>query len=376
MVNVSIRNDSVAALNAFKAVRVKHLKLEELLCRLEEVNFPSSLGKIIAVVGAAGVGKSTALEYFYKKFCSSHVEEMNSDPGFVPSVYVTLPTGFKGEFDWKDAYQRLLAEFCEPLIARKVLPRIVVDLDGERVEHVHKLVTSALARSFRNGLMARKTHFVIIDEASSIFITKNERSYKYQFELLKSIVNDWKCPLVLSGAFDLLKIEDFNSQLIRRTKIIHFERYYPHEVMEGQNKYGKAFVDTINTLFAKVPIPVEERLVGQYTYLMQKSLGSTGLLKDWIMRALEMTLQTSDNPQISFELMEKAALPVRQLMKIEKENKQGEQKLQDESEEELAKLMGFSHGFVIDNGKVNIDKKPMGRKPGQRNPSRDPLGRE
>lgn len=369
-----LRKESISALEDFKKVRARHEKLNELFDRLEEIPLPSSQGKIFAVVGATGAGKSTALGHFFDSYNQRFIDEMVRKPGFIPTVLATLPTGFKGEFDWKDALQRLLAVFFEPLISKKILPRIVVDLEGERIENVHKLVTSALARAFKNGLLERETHFVGIDEASSIFATKNDRSYKYQFEILKSIVNDWGRPLILSGAYDLLKIEDFNSQLIRRTKIIHFERYYPNELESENNKYGQSFVNVVHTFFNAMRIPVSDDVCENYFYMMKMSLGSVGLLKDWCMRALELAFMSQTEPKIDMDVMKKTALPIRQLIKIEKENQWGEKLLSDDSEEDLASLMGFrkeSGGYK--QGKEDSSKKNS-RKPGKRNPSRDFVG--
>lgn len=370
-----LRDESLLALENFKKVRARHKKLNELFDRLEEVPLPSSQGKIFAVVGATGVGKSTALGHFFDSYNRRFIDEMEKNPGFIPTVFATLPTGFKGEFDWKDALQRLLAVFFEPLISKKILPRIVVDLDGERIENVHKLVTSALARAFKNGLLERETRFVGIDEASSIFATKNDRSYKYQFEILRSIVNDWGRPLVLSGAYDLLKIEDFNSQLIRRTKIIHFERYYPHELDSINNKYGQSFVNAVHTFFQGMQIPVSDDVSEDYSYMMKMSLGSIGLLKDWCMRALEFAFMSQTEPKIDRSAMKKTALPTRQLIKIEKENQLGEKMLEDASEDELASLMGFRKGSGGDKQDKEESSKKSFRKPGKRNPSRDFVGR-
>ncbi|OQS33809.1 hypothetical protein B0T45_19685 [Chromobacterium haemolyticum] len=369
-----LRKESLSALEDFKKVRAKHEKLKELFDRLEEVPLPSSQGKIFAVVGATGAGKSTAVGHFFDSYNQRFLDDMIQNPGFIPTVLTTLPTGFKGEFDWKDALQRLLAMFFEPLIRKKILPRMVVNLDGEKIENVHQLVTSALARAFKNGLLERETHFVGIDEASSIFATKNDRSYKYQFEILKSIVNDWGLPLILSGAYDLLKIEDFNSQLIRRTKIIHFERYYPNELESESNKYGQSFVNVTHTFFKSMKIPIHDDVCVNYPYLMKMSLGSIGLLKDWCMRALELAFISKMEPIIDMGIMNKTALPIRQLIKIEKENQWGEKLLSDESEEDLTNLLGLNKASDnYKNDRMN-GKNIKSRKPGRRNPSRDSVG--
>lgn len=369
-----LRKESLAALEGFKKTRAKHKKLQELFDRLEEVPLPSSQGKIFVVVGPAGAGKTTAMEHFSSSINQRYVDEMEAKPGFVPAVFCTLPTGFKGEFDWKDAFQRLLAQFLEPLIRKKILPRMVVELDGERIENVHGLVTSALARAFKNGLLERETKFVGIDEASNIFATKNDRSYKYQFDILRSIVNDWGIPLVLSGAYDLLKIEDFNSQLIRRTKVIHYQRYFPAELLSEKNEYGQSFVNVVATFIQAMKIPGDEDVSKNYDYMMKMSLGCIGLLKDWFMRALESAFMTQGEPRIDMAVLKRTTLPVRQLIKIEKENQLGEQQLNDASEAELANLMKFKK----ESGVCKKDQRGSGRgnnaKPGRRGPSRDSLG--
>ncbi|MDE1716144.1 hypothetical protein [Chromobacterium amazonense] len=65
-----LRKESLSALEDFKKVRAKHEKLKELFDRLEEVPLPSSQGKIFAVVGATGAGKSTAVGHFFDSYKS------------------------------------------------------------------------------------------------------------------------------------------------------------------------------------------------------------------------------------------------------------------------------------------------------------------
>ncbi|WP_296001982.1 hypothetical protein [Rugamonas sp.] len=223
---------------------------------------------------------------------------------------------------------------------------------------------------------------MILDEASSLFSASTSNNYLLQFELVKSLVNEIKCRILMCGAYDLLKIEDFNGQLIRRTRIVHFERYHQSELVTG-NKYGNAFKDVVASFFDAMPVPVEKGLVNNYEYFLLMSLGCVGNLKDWLIRAVEAALL------MPTQILTKAVListqmPKKHLLKMLREIRLGEEKMQDISTSILAEEMGFSSTPTLTSQSKrssipkNEEKKDRPRKttPGRRNPSRDPVGRE
>lgn len=367
-------------LNRFHKKLVRHLKLSEAIEQLQEINFPSFNEKIVTLVGPSGVGKSTALAHFESDLLMKHQLEMEQNPSLVPVIRMTLQTGIRGNFDWKDAFIRMLEKFNEPLIRRKSLPRQCVELDGEIVTNITRLVPSELRRAVRNCCQSRGTKVILFDEASSLFTAATSDNYLLQFELVKSAVNKIQSRILLCGAYDLLKIEDFNGQLIRRTRSIHFDRYHVKELKKG-DLYGESFRDTILTLLNAILIPKEKGLVDHADYFLLMSLGCIGNLKDWLARALEAALKL-DKPILSREILAKTALSKNVLKKMLVEIRLGEKRMEDFCIHELAQLAGFQETpSLIRNEQMNRHKNGEGkgegkkiRKPGKRAPSRDAVG--
>ncbi|WP_460837657.1 ATP-binding protein [Noviherbaspirillum agri] len=278
--------EELAIVEAFAKKRVMHLKLRELIEEMSFIELPSYKGKVIVLVGPAGSGKSTALSYFFRLFNQEYWEEMKSDLSFVPAIQLAMPTGISGDFDWRDGFIRILEQFCEPLIRRKVIPKQQVELDGDVLTNIGGLVRSDLRRAVRNCVHHRRTKVMLLDEASSLFSSSSKDKYLLQFELLKSAANDFGLPMLLCGAYDLLKIQEFNGQLIRRTEIFHFSRYLPEDLFDG-TEYGTSFHDAVASLLEAIPLQKEDGLVDHVEYFLMKTVGCIGNLKDWLTRALE-----------------------------------------------------------------------------------------
>lgn len=371
--------EALKILEAFSKKRVMHLKLKELIEELSDIELPSYKGKVVVLVGPSGSGKSTALSYFARLVNESYRSEMVSNPSFIPVVHLTLPTGISGDFDWRDGFIRVLEKFNEPLINRKVIPKQQVELDGDVLTNISGMVRSDLRRAVRNCVTLRQTKSMLIDEASSLFTSSSKDKYLLQFELLKSAANDFGLPMVLCGAYDLLKIEDFNGQLIRRTRIIHFGRYRAEDVLEG-TKYGHSFQDTVASLLEAIPFPKEDGLVDHAEYFLMMTAGCVGNLKDWLSRTLEAALKMED-PRITRTLLEQNAMAKRNLKKLLQESVIGERLLEDISDAELAKEMGFDsvpslHAGAQSSGDPGAAPsiKKRNPRPGRRGPSRDVVG--
>lgn len=312
-------------------------------------------------------------------------QEMLDDPGFIPVVLLRIPAPINGDFNWKDAFIRLHEQFNETLIARKVLQAPVIELDGEVVSNAGKLVREALRRSIRNCIQHRGTKLLIIDEASHLLIARTRNFYYQQFEMLKSLSQDFGIPLLLSGAYDLLDIREFNGQLIRRTKIVHLQRYSLAEVLDHGSELGQSFVNALYTLLEKIPLPKEDGLINEVQFFYLHSLGCIGILKSWLQTAFEAAWDRGANC-LTREILAETARPRSELLTIEKEIRAGESRLRDIPMEDLARSLGMA---TVPNlfgppkpmrvnppgAKPAAPKKAGGKgKPGIRRPGRDQVG--
>lgn len=376
-------------LEDFKKVRVKHARLDDVYEDMRDIcNVPN--GEFVCVlVGATGIGKSKLVERIHADCIKINEATMMEDPGIIPSIMLKMPsptprTSGKSDFDWKDAFIRILESGEEVLLRKKVIPKISIELDGEIFNEVRGLVASELRRSIENLVLHRKVRQVILDEAGHIFVADAGKNYHLHFELLKSMAVAFQRPLILSGSFDLLKSTDLNGALARRIRVIHFQRYTQSDIDTSDNPYGESFRNAVHTLLERIPIPKEEGLLDNIDYFLMKCLGCIGLLKEWLERTLELALK-QDEPKITRELLKLAELPNRRLKNILKEILLGESMLDDMKDEELAKALGLDvipslsrkSPKITDpsqSAKQGLKKQlAKNRRVGKRNPSRDPV---
>ncbi|WP_080423223.1 TniB family NTP-binding protein [Burkholderia ubonensis] len=363
-------------MSAFREHTVRHLKVDEALNALQQVGSPAHSDSIIALVGPTGVGKSLLVNRFIRQVNESYAAEMQTDFSMVPAIVVELPTPIAGDFNWKDAGIRIISAFDEPLIAKKVLSRLQAEVDGELIANPSRLVAEELRRAVKSCVRNRKTKIIALDEASNLFRARSASRHSLQLDLVQSLVNDIKIPLILASTYDLLRRENFHGQLMRRTEVVHFGRYLPEELAPG-NPYGDSFRNTVYTLLNGLPVPWDERLLEHPDYFLMSCIGCVGILKKWLMLALEKALIL--RKPIDADLLQKAAYENYKLLTMLEEARAGERLLADVGAEELARRLGFSQvpSPILQTNRVphKPEKGSRGRrKPGTRNPSRDKVG--
>lgn len=363
-------------MSAFRKQVTRHLKVDEALSALRQVGSPAHSDSIIALVGPTGVGKSLLVDRFIRQVNESYAAEMQADFSMVPAIVVELPTPIAGDFNWKDAGIRIISAFDEPLISKKVLPKLQAEVDGELIANPSRLVAEELRRAVKSCVRNRKTKILALDEASSLFRARSASRHSLQLELVKSLANDIKIPLILASTYDLLKRENFHGQLMRRTEVIHLGRYLPEELAPG-NPYGESFRDAVYTLLSSLPVPWDERLLEHPDYFLMSCIGCVGILKKWLMLALERALVLGKT--IDADLLQRTAYENYKLATMLEEAQAGERLLADIDAQELARRLGFSDVPSPVLKKNCIPHEPAKsskgrRKPGTRNPSRDKVG--
>jgi DNA polymerase III delta prime subunit len=362
---------------AFRGKKVKHASLELALrdvLRLVKNSRPES---VIVLLGPSGVGKSTIVEALERHLIAHYAERIQSDPGFLPFISIKAPTPLDGNFNWKDLFTRMLHTAGEVLINRKVLRHFEVELDGSTLPSVKGMVREELRRSLESLVRHRSVPFIILDEASAILRVKSGVRPLLQFEILKSLAVEFRIPLILVGAYDLLGVLEGSGQLIRRSDVIHMRRYAAGRSTSGVPDEER-FTDVLNAFLESMQIQKEPDLLAHADYFFTKSVGCVGVLKDWLDRALVDALSTPEQI-LTRDIIERQALKNRQLVRLVNEALAGELRLEDVSDDDLAHLMGMEYTPSLHMAApvVSIDS-PKGRKRsgrvGQRGPSRDPVG--
>ena len=87
----------------------------------------------------------------------------------------------------------------------------------------------------------------------------------------------------------------------------------------------------------------EPDLVLQSEYFYERSVGCVGVLKDWLTRALATVLEGGQET-ITMAVLEQQALPMRKLLSMAREVREGEETLaaNNNSRAELRSLLGIS----------------------------------
>ena len=86
--------------------------------------------------------------------------------------------------------------------------------------------------------------------------------------------------MVLIGTYELQSLRNLSGQLSRRSRHLHFSRYGT----SGEDL--KVFRSIIYNLQLHLPVARTPNLIKHWEYLYARSIGCTGILKDWLVRCL------------------------------------------------------------------------------------------
>ena len=155
----------------------------------------------------------------------------------------------------------------------------------------------------------------------------------------------------------------------QRRRNIHLPRYNcddPDDVAE--------FSSIIHTFQSNLPIPCAVDLTEFFDFVYAKSVGCAGVLKTWL-DVTENFAAKQELSKITLKDLEKKALPNRDLMRMLTEIREGEKQFSGPSDDELMvelRLSTASHEKPSEE--TASAAKKTNKRPGQRRPTRDPIG--
>jgi len=363
-------------IDEFNRKRVRHLRVEEMFGTLNKICTAGCNESVIAVIGSTGVGKSALLRQFVSGVNAAYAAAMEKDPAMLPAVYLELPTPIAGDANWKDIFIRLLNAMKEPMVDRKTAHALHPDSRHKAMNYPPRGVAEELRRSLLDCVHNRNTKVIVLDEGRNLFYSRSSLRHSLQLDLVKSLSNDIKIPIVIGSSYDLLNTDNFHGQLARRTRILHFERYSEADMVKG-NPYGVSFRDALYSLLHAFPVQWDRDFLKRRDYFLMYSVGCIGILKNWLERSLVDALDL--NQPVDADLIEKNRFKKKDLRLILDEAKSGEEQLIDISEDEFARNFSFMQrpSLTLPTGQPSPSESRPTRsrqKPGVRGPSRDKVG--
>ncbi|RZI41063.1 ATPase [Herbaspirillum sp. HC18] len=262
-------------------VRIKHTRIAQIMTELGTLIYPESQGSILLVCGPSGVGKSTLARHMVDSALQNASADMDVNAGLIPAVYVEAPSSGESDFSWRLFYQRILAQ----LEGELTLPKTAYGVDPAtgRLVRPHGAANNSLAglrTAVERALRARRTRFLVIDEAAHIIRQTRRNRLEIQLDTLKSLANECGTQMVLVGSYDLYQLVSLSGQLARRTHVLHFERY-----REDRPEDQQAFRACIQKFQSALPALWGQQLIQHADALHENTLGCVGTLSSVLTRA-------------------------------------------------------------------------------------------
>jgi energy-coupling factor transporter ATP-binding protein EcfA2 len=356
----------------FQRYTVAHPQLMEAKERLIAAIQNSEPNSLIFVFGPTGVGKTTLRLKAEHILTTELREQLEQDRGRLAVVSVEAIAPESGSFSWRDHFKRLLLQMNEPLIEYKQ------DLQSGFVVRTParpKPTTGEYRYGVEQALRFRRPAAVMIDEAQHLAKIASGRRVLDQLDVIKSMANQSQTVHVLYGTYDLLAFRNLNGQLSRRSVDVHFPRYRAESAADR-----KTFLSVLNSFAQQLPLPDPPDLARDWEFLYERSVGCVGVLKQWLIRSLSVALRTGE-ATLSRRNLESQAPSVAQADKIISEASEGEMRLMDSNEallrlREQLGLVPLKRSQQSTEQPVQALAQRAGRRPGQRRPARDVIGRQ
>lgn len=365
----------------FKYYALAHPLLRTAYSALMRVIREPAGASLISVCGPTGVGKTTLLRRVQKNLIEQALPDLKKDPGRIPVVCVEAIAPDSGNFNWKDYYIRALEAFNEPLIDKKADVALRTNChsgEGPHIPNHSRVTTGELRRALEQALRHRRPDAFIIDEAQHLTKMASGRRLQDQLDSVKSLANLTGTLHVLVGTYELLALRELSGQLSRRKIDIQFYRYRAEYKEDIQ-----AFINVLHTFEHHLPLQKKPNLVQNWEYCYERSIGSIGVLKDWLTRALASALE-EDASTLSLTHLKQNALSITQCEKMATEALEGEAKLKKDegANKQLLRILGMAEivsktgndGTAFANQQKSATSNRKSNRVGERNPGRDPVG--
>jgi hypothetical protein len=319
-------------LDAFIAFLVKHPRLEEMDRDLMQRISGHRRYTILAVFGAAGVGKSTVMQRVAEKL---RAEEPN--PSVMPVVVIKASPEDVGASARLDYYRKVLKQLQGHVAVRDRVKNLPLFTNPERKSR-DPAEWLEMREAVQYALSLLRVKVVFVDEAQHLMYVDTPHKPTAQLDWLKTFTEQTNVLHVLVGNFDLYDCCHLNAQAARRMRDLPFARYHLNNESECSE-----FATALRTFLEEVPLAVDvPSLLSHWRWFGEWSLGCIGVLSDWLVETVD-ALCKQGATTLTIEALKRHALQPDQRVRMEMEARTGERKVElakAQSEQELQRLLG------------------------------------
>lgn len=278
--------DDTKYTNKFGSAVILHTKFKEVSSSLFHHMALGDRGRMIAVAGPTGVGKTTLLRFFEQKL-QEHVAG-NDLAEMGPPIIVEARKGELEKFNWKAFYLDILQALNEPGFEKKtnLSARLEELRSGKKVAYSQRMSTAELGGVVKNAIQMHRPIALIVDEAQHIGSSTRQRVNS--LDVLKGIANGGATSLVLFGTYELREFLYESAQLAHRVKVINFGRYGTSQ--EDLKDFARAFV----SIWREFDLPISDQMNDEIEFLYNHSLGCVGVLLAWVKRSMISASEKGD----------------------------------------------------------------------------------
>lgn len=354
-----ISHEARAQLEAFKEVRVKHPRLEEVDEQISQAIEEHAGYSHLLVYGPSGVGKSTVTRHLAARALA---EESNRT--VVPVIWVEARPGDYGTYARLDYYRQVLTALREHAAVKDRLMQVALTpRAGRKTMDVAEALD--LREAVEYALERLQVKAVVVDEAQNMMQVQAPLRPVDQLEWLKSMTNHTQVLHVLVGSYDLFEFRNLNGHAARRGRDIHFPRYH----MEHKEERSE-FTGALHYLLSHVPLACDvEGLLKERRWFAEWSVGCVGILRDWLVETVAALLAEGCTT-LTREALQAHALQLGQRVRLEMEARAGEQRV-EKGQATMRQQLQELNGTTVPSTRTSA---PSSSRVGERTPQRDLVG--
>jgi len=278
-----LTGEARARLDAFKAVTVKHARLQEADQALSLVIEEHADATHVLLCGPGGVGTSTVLKGVTERFTR---EETNRD--VLPLVLLEPIPSDTGPYVRLDDYRQILTALKGHILVKEIFVNVAHLMAAPKASRSRQGITDWLDRreAAEQALVRSQVKAVLIDEGHRLMQGSGRYTTDEQLEWLKSLTKRTNVLHVLAGPYALFPFRNTSGQLVRRGRDLHFPRYHVEEQEER-----KEFVAAVKYLLDRMPLTCDlDALLKRWRWCAEGSVGCIGIGKTWLVDAVAATL--------------------------------------------------------------------------------------